>query len=128
MPKADDFDEFYATTSRRLVGQLFAMTGDLVEAEDAVQGAYIRAWQRWPRIQGYTDREASRRLHRQRGRIGLLIRGSISLRVSAALTAPAAVRRHGGTSNRHSGSSKKSCVITDVGIRVQVHGGSMTGI
>jgi RNA polymerase sigma-70 factor (ECF subfamily) len=58
MPKADDFDEFYAATSRRLVGQLFAMTGDLREAEDAVQEAYIRAWQRWPRIQGYNDREA----------------------------------------------------------------------
>ncbi len=58
MPKADDFDDFYATTSRRLVGQLFAMTGDLNEAEDAVQEAYIRAWQRWPRIQGYHDREA----------------------------------------------------------------------
>jgi len=58
MPKADDFDEFYATTSRRLVGQLFAMTGDLHEAEDAVQEAYVRAWQRWSRIQGYHDREA----------------------------------------------------------------------
>jgi predicted RNA polymerase sigma factor len=58
MPKADDFDEFYATTSRRLVGQLFAMTGDLHEAQDAVQEAYIRAWLRWPRIQGYHDREA----------------------------------------------------------------------
>jgi RNA polymerase sigma-70 factor (ECF subfamily) len=57
MPKADDFDQFYATTSRRLVGQLFAMTGDLHEAQDAVQEAYIRAWQRWPRIQGYHDRE-----------------------------------------------------------------------
>jgi RNA polymerase sigma-70 factor, ECF subfamily len=58
MPEADDFDEFYARTSRRLAGQLFAMTGDLNEAEDAVQEAYIRAWQRWPRIQGYHDREA----------------------------------------------------------------------
>jgi RNA polymerase sigma-70 factor, ECF subfamily len=58
MEKADDFDEFYAATSRRLVGQLYAMTGDLNEAEDAVQEAYIRAWQRWPRIRGYHDQEA----------------------------------------------------------------------
>jgi len=58
MPKADEFDHFYAMTSRRLVGQLFAMTGDLTEAEDAVQEAYIRAWQRWPRIRMYDDREA----------------------------------------------------------------------
>ena len=33
-----------------------------------------------------------------------------------------------GTSNRHGRSSKRSCVMTDVGIRVQVHGGSTTGI
>jgi hypothetical protein len=38
------------------------------------------------------------------------------------------VRWHGGTSNWHGGSSKRSYVIADVGIRVQVHGGSMTGI
>src|ERR1017187_10186671 len=58
MPKADDFDMFYAATSRRLVGQIFAMTGDLSEAEDAVQEAYIRAWRRWPRIRAYNDPEA----------------------------------------------------------------------
>jgi RNA polymerase sigma-70 factor, ECF subfamily len=58
MPEADDFDMFYAATSRRLVGQIFAMTGDLGEAEDAVQEAYIRAWRRWPRIRAYDDPEA----------------------------------------------------------------------
>ena len=58
MQKADDFDAFYATTSRRLVGQVFAMTGDMSEAEDAVQEAYVRAWQRWPRISTYQDPEA----------------------------------------------------------------------
>jgi RNA polymerase sigma-70 factor, ECF subfamily len=58
MPKADDFDMFYAATSRRLVGQIFAMTGDLAEAEDAVQEAYIRAWRQWSRIRAYNDPEA----------------------------------------------------------------------
>jgi hypothetical protein len=58
MTKADDFDMFYAATSRRLVRQIFAMTGDLSEAEDAVQEAYIRAWRRWPRIRAYDDPEA----------------------------------------------------------------------
>jgi hypothetical protein len=43
---------------------------------------------------------------------GLLIRGSTSLRVSAAHAAPAAVRRHGGTSNRLRGSSKRSSVCS----------------
>ena len=58
MTEADDFDLFYAATSRRLVRQIFAMTGDLGEAEDAVQEAYIRAWRRWPRIRAYDDPEA----------------------------------------------------------------------
>jgi RNA polymerase sigma-70 factor, ECF subfamily len=33
MEHADDFDAFYAATYGRLVGQLYAVTGDLAEAE-----------------------------------------------------------------------------------------------
>jgi RNA polymerase sigma-70 factor, ECF subfamily len=52
------FDEFYAATVRRLISQLHAMTGDLAEAEDSVQEAFARAWQRWGRVSGYADPEA----------------------------------------------------------------------
>ncbi|MEW1614369.1 MULTISPECIES: SigE family RNA polymerase sigma factor [unclassified Streptomyces] len=45
-----EFDAFYAATARRLVATVYAMTGDLAEAEDAVQEAYARAWQRWDRL------------------------------------------------------------------------------
>jgi RNA polymerase sigma-70 factor, ECF subfamily len=41
-----EFDEFYAATVDRLTGQLYAMTGDLAEAQDVVQEAFVRAWQR----------------------------------------------------------------------------------
>lgn len=58
MRDPDDFDAFYAATSRRLVGQVYAVTGDLSEAEDAVQEAYTRAWQRWSSISTYHDPEA----------------------------------------------------------------------
>ena len=57
MRSEDDFDAFYTATSRRMVGQLFAMLGDLAEAEDAVQEAYARAWRRWPAVSGYDDPE-----------------------------------------------------------------------
>ncbi len=44
--KADEFDAFYAASYRRLVGQVYAMCGDLAEANDCVQEAFIRAWAR----------------------------------------------------------------------------------
>jgi RNA polymerase sigma-70 factor, ECF subfamily len=58
MRETDDFDAFYALTSEKLIGQVYAMTGDLSEAEDAVQEAYIRVWQRWPQISRYDNPEA----------------------------------------------------------------------
>ncbi|WP_046506178.1 SigE family RNA polymerase sigma factor [Streptomyces odonnellii] len=48
--RPDEFDAFYTATARRLIATVYAMTGDLAEAEDAVQEAYIRAWQRWARL------------------------------------------------------------------------------
>jgi RNA polymerase sigma-70 factor (ECF subfamily) len=45
-----DFDTFYAATYRRIVGQIYAMTGSLHEAEDSVQEAYARAWQQWGKL------------------------------------------------------------------------------
>ncbi|MFF9868823.1 SigE family RNA polymerase sigma factor [Streptomyces sp. NPDC013953] len=40
----EEFDAFYAGAFPRLVGQLYAMTGDLAEAQDVVQEAFVRAW------------------------------------------------------------------------------------
>jgi RNA polymerase sigma-70 factor (ECF subfamily) len=40
------FDELYTTSYRRLVGQVYAMCGDLPEAQDCVQEAFVRAWNR----------------------------------------------------------------------------------
>ncbi len=54
----DGFDEFYAACYGRLVGQLFPVTGDLHEAEDVVQEAFVRAAVRWPRLREYDLPEA----------------------------------------------------------------------
>jgi hypothetical protein len=40
----EEFTSFYAASFPRLVGQLYAMTGDRAEAQDAVQEAFVRAW------------------------------------------------------------------------------------
>ncbi|MBQ1061137.1 SigE family RNA polymerase sigma factor [Micromonospora chalcea] len=58
MPDVDGFDEFYRGSRQRLLGFVYVLTGDLAEAQDAVQEAYIRAWQRWSTVRGYDDPEA----------------------------------------------------------------------
>lgn len=40
----EEFTEFYTHSVRRLAGQLFLVTRDLHEAEDLVQDALVRAW------------------------------------------------------------------------------------
>jgi RNA polymerase sigma-70 factor, ECF subfamily len=40
----EEFTDLYAASFHRLVGQLYAMTGNHAEAQDAVQEAFIRAW------------------------------------------------------------------------------------
>src|SRR4030095_12104280 len=58
VPSDDGFDAFYAACYGRLVGQLFAVTGDLHEAEDVVQEALVRAAARWSRLRDYDLPEA----------------------------------------------------------------------
>jgi RNA polymerase sigma-70 factor (ECF subfamily) len=53
-----DFGEFYVSNYGRLVVQVFAVTGNLADAEDAVQEAFARASVRWRRIGGYDSPEA----------------------------------------------------------------------
>jgi RNA polymerase sigma-70 factor (ECF subfamily) len=62
MTGTSDFDGFYRDTSRRLTRYAYGLTGDPGEAQDLVQEAYARAWQRWRRLSGYEDPEAWLRL------------------------------------------------------------------
>jgi RNA polymerase sigma-70 factor (ECF subfamily) len=79
-----DFDGFYAATRDRLLHALYAMTGDLAEAQDVVQEAYARAWQRWSTVAAYDDpvawvrtvawRLAVSRSRKARNRVGAALR------------------------------------------------------
>ena len=56
--RARGFDDFYAATAPSTVRALDAMTGDLAEAQDVVQEAHARAWQRWGSVGRYDVPEA----------------------------------------------------------------------
>jgi RNA polymerase sigma-70 factor (ECF subfamily) len=62
MSEADDFGDLYRASRQRLLGYVYALTGDLPEAQDAVQEAFIRAWQRWSTVRAHQDPEAWVRL------------------------------------------------------------------
>ncbi len=48
----EEFDAFYQESFGRIVATLYAMTGNLEEAQDAVQEAFIRAWDRRGQLDG----------------------------------------------------------------------------
>lgn len=58
MSDVDEFDEFYRGSRQRLLGFVYVLTGDFAEAQDAVQEAFIRAWQRWSTVSRYDEPEA----------------------------------------------------------------------
>jgi RNA polymerase sigma-70 factor, ECF subfamily len=49
------FDDLYAAHFGPLTVQVYAFVGELSEAQDLVQEAFSRAWERWDRIAGYED-------------------------------------------------------------------------
>lgn len=56
--KVATFDSFYLGTNRRVLHQMYAMTGNLADAQELVQEAYARAWQRWSSVSTYDEPEA----------------------------------------------------------------------
>jgi RNA polymerase sigma-70 factor (ECF subfamily) len=58
----DGFDEFYRDTSRRTLRYAYALCGDAATAQDLTQEAYVRAWQRWRRVETYEHPDAWVRL------------------------------------------------------------------
>ena len=57
-PSTADFDAFYAASARRVLLAVYAVSGDLGDAEDILQEAYARAWQHWAKVSGYDNPEA----------------------------------------------------------------------
>jgi hypothetical protein len=57
MPSAEEFDEFYVDTRRRLVLQTFALTGDLGASRTAVRDGFVAARHHWNKVGRLPDPE-----------------------------------------------------------------------
>jgi RNA polymerase sigma-70 factor, ECF subfamily len=53
-----DFDQFYGATANRVVRHAYALTGNLADAQEIVQEAFARAWQRWDSVRSCDSPEA----------------------------------------------------------------------
>ncbi|MEU4676760.1 SigE family RNA polymerase sigma factor [Micromonospora sp. NPDC023737] len=62
MRDAGSFDDFYRSTSRRMLRYGYAVAGDYTEAQDLVQEAYARAWRQWGQMSVHPAPEAWLRL------------------------------------------------------------------
>src|SRR5262245_48058512 len=95
------FDEFYRGTRDRLLAYLYAVGGDLAEAQDAAQEAYTRALQRWSSVGRMDDPEAWVRS------VGWRL---LANRWRAMRARTAAYRRHGAPSP-HPGPSEETVLL-----------------
>jgi RNA polymerase sigma-70 factor, ECF subfamily len=53
--RADGFEAFFEAERARLFGTLCLVTGDRGEAEDLMQEAFLKVWERWDRVSRVQD-------------------------------------------------------------------------
>jgi RNA polymerase sigma-70 factor (ECF subfamily) len=85
VPEELAFDEFFLAERARLLGALIIVTGNRAEAEELVQDAFLKVWERWDRVAvmdepvGFLYRTALN-LHRKRiRRAAVAIRKAVDL-------------------------------------------------
>ena len=55
LPEVPDFEEFFETHRRRLLGAMCLVTGNRSEAEEITQDAFIPVWELWDRVSTLDD-------------------------------------------------------------------------
>ena len=97
--RAPSFEEFYEATSRRVFTALCLVTGNRHEAEEIVQDAFVRVFERWDRVgaledpTGYLFRVSMNVFRSRYRRAALGVRRALSL-APAATDDLAAVETH----------------------------------
>ena len=59
MAVEQSFEDFFELEQERLLRVLWMVTGSLQEAEDIVQDAFLRVWERWPKVASMESRPAT---------------------------------------------------------------------
>lgn len=54
-PERPSFEDFFRAESNGLFGSLCLITGKRGEAEELVQDAFLKVWERWDRVSGLDD-------------------------------------------------------------------------
>ena len=79
------FETFYDAESQTLFRRLWLVTGDRAEAEEIMQDAFLKVWERWERVcsmddpVGYLYRTAMNLFRKRYRRAVMVIRRSIGL-------------------------------------------------
>jgi RNA polymerase sigma-70 factor, ECF subfamily len=79
------FEEFFELEQERLLRMLWMVTGSLQEAEDIVQEAFLRVWERWSNVSamdspaGYLHRTAMNVFRNRYRRARLVVRKAVGV-------------------------------------------------
>jgi RNA polymerase sigma factor (sigma-70 family) len=79
------FEDFYRAEQPGLFGALYLITGNRQEAEEVMQEAFLRIWERWDRIEGmenpagYLYRTAMNAFRMRRRRLAVAARRALRL-------------------------------------------------
>ncbi|HLA93323.1 MAG TPA: sigma factor, partial [Actinomycetota bacterium] len=79
------FEEFFELEHARLFGALSVMTGDRFEAEEVMQDAFLKLWERWDRVSamdqpvGFLYRTAMNLYRKRLRRAGVAMRKAVNL-------------------------------------------------
>ena len=58
LQEVTSFEDFFETHRRSLFGALCLVTGNRSEAEEVMQDAFLKVWERWERVSGLEDPNA----------------------------------------------------------------------
>lgn len=95
-----EFDRWYDASFPRIVGQLTALLGDRAEAQDCVQEAFVRAWDKRVSLASQASMDAWVRTTAHRLAVSRWRRLRRGRELSARLSAPAAADQPGRSDER----------------------------